>query len=301
MVHILFNDPGLIAWTPGDTVDHVSRKKFDNRASNLRWANRKEQRDNQKIRQCKKRISAVRLCKDGECHEFESLLDAGAFIGAHPSNLSRQKTVKGWTVEKLEQPDFEGEKWAEVNQYTKVSNFGRVWTFGTKMFPKAKRSGYVMYRNINVARWVLELFVGPPPSKSHTADHIDRIRCNNHVDNLRWASKEEQCANQSQHKTRKLQKVEARALSSSEWTVFESSIAAIKALGLNPTRVKHALDPSRRRPTAKGIDGVEYELRRVVDEDQMTFKGEVWKDVDVDEWIEGGVYYKIDERPRVPP
>ena len=40
------------------------------------------------------------------------------------------------------------------------------------------------------------LFIGPPPDKDSTVDHINRISVENHFRNLRWASKSEQARNQ---------------------------------------------------------------------------------------------------------
>lgn len=58
-------------------------------------------------------------------------------------------------------------------------------------------------KKITVARAILTTLVGPPPTKSHTADHIDRNPENNTIDNLRWASKSEQRDNQMRPKTQK--------------------------------------------------------------------------------------------------
>jgi HNH endonuclease/NUMOD4 motif len=46
-----------------------------------------------------------------------------------------------------------------------------------------------------VHRLVALAFVGEPPTIDHTVDHIDTNAQNNHVSNLRWATKEEQQLN----------------------------------------------------------------------------------------------------------
>jgi hypothetical protein len=48
-----------------------------------------------------------------------------------------------------------------------------------------------------VHRLVLLAFVGPPPTSKHTGDHIDRNPKNNVLQNMRWATKEEQIRNSS--------------------------------------------------------------------------------------------------------
>jgi hypothetical protein len=46
-----------------------------------------------------------------------------------------------------------------------------------------------------------QLFIGPPPTPAHTVDHIDRVRTNNVLSNLRWATKSEQSENQHKPKS----------------------------------------------------------------------------------------------------
>jgi hypothetical protein len=52
---------------------------------------------------------------------------------------------------------------------------------------------------IRVHKCMLLSWVGPPPSPLHTPDHIDGDPSNNALENLRWASKAEQRANQKAH------------------------------------------------------------------------------------------------------
>jgi hypothetical protein len=48
-----------------------------------------------------------------------------------------------------------------------------------------------------VARLIAQAFI-PNPDDHPTVDHIDRDSLNNHVTNLRWASRHTQCMNQDQ-------------------------------------------------------------------------------------------------------
>ncbi len=56
------------------------------------------------------------------------------------------------------------------------------WTFGVRN----RRNGYMYIGRIKVHRIVAVAFLGPPPSKQHVVDHIDRDRTNNSIENLRW-------------------------------------------------------------------------------------------------------------------
>jgi hypothetical protein len=71
------------------------------------------------------------------------------------------------------------------------------------------KSGYVITnvvgddgkrRGITIGRAIASTFHGPPPTPDHTADHIDRDRDNDILDNIRWANKKEQCDNRDMPK-----------------------------------------------------------------------------------------------------
>ena len=49
--------------------------------------------------------------------------------------------------------------------------------------------------NIYIARALASTFRGPPPTKAHTADHEDKIRANDTLDNIRWLCKRGQAIN----------------------------------------------------------------------------------------------------------
>jgi hypothetical protein len=53
---------------------------------------------------------------------------------------------------------------------------------------------------VNVGRVMLEAFVGPPTLRQ-TADHINRVKTDNRIENLRWATRVEQQANRGPHKS----------------------------------------------------------------------------------------------------
>jgi hypothetical protein len=81
----------------------------------------------------------------------------------------------------------------------KVSNLGRVDNYrGTKVFGNNNEKGYkgvvIAGKRHLVHRLVLETFIGPCPPK-YECDHINRVCHDNRVENLRWVTRVENCAN----------------------------------------------------------------------------------------------------------
>lgn len=70
--------------------------------------------------------------------------------------------------------------------------------------PTLNKDGYNVielgYKPCRIAKLMGETFLAKPESPSHTIDHIDRIRCNDNINNLRWASKSEQQQNSSRYR-----------------------------------------------------------------------------------------------------
>lgn len=50
---------------------------------------------------------------------------------------------------------------------------------------------------VQVARMVVSSFFGKPPTLKHTADHMNGVRSDDHLENLRWYSKAEQSLNRT--------------------------------------------------------------------------------------------------------
>ena len=98
------------------------------------------------------------------------------------------------------------EEWKDFHRY-KVSNLGRVKSLygkGDKMLkPDIDKDGYETLRlhnavgsdkkktKMSVSRIVALTFI-PNPENKETVDHINRVRTDNRVENLRWATTKEQ-------------------------------------------------------------------------------------------------------------
>lgn len=74
----------------------------------------------------------------------------------------------------------------------RYSRLDRVWTFGIKN----ETTGYMIFTGqVRVHQVVCTAFHGAAPDKNMIVDHINGNRCDNHPDNLRWATKEENVFN----------------------------------------------------------------------------------------------------------
>jgi len=201
-VHVLVAT-AFIGPKPSDrhTVDHINRDKSDNRVQNLRWATPSEQhanRDNPFKRQSRRMVEAKGV--DGEWTRFESVVDAVNACSVNRSDINKVlkgklKTAKGMSFRYVVLPNIPGEDWRIVHG-SWVSSAGRLKRKDGGVFcPIPNKLGYCRFMGRPVHQLVALAFLGPPPSPSHTVDHINRNPSDNQVKNLRWATPSEQRRN----------------------------------------------------------------------------------------------------------
>jgi hypothetical protein len=307
VVHVLFNDPDLEFFVPGSTVDHKNRKIEDNAALNLRWATPKEQSSNSSCYRfsdadldAQRHKVSIRRPDGSEARVFGSMTALAAHFdckvgGTIIGHISR----KGWIVEKVADEDLNGELWKAHENGWKFSNLGRVSRDGVvKRFPASKdAAGYVRFevdgKRANLPRCILEAFGFERPTSKHTVDHKNRVRSDNRLCNLHWATKSEQRRNQEPRTTRERRPFEGRATGSLSWAPFESIEDAERATGCSKTGMRNVLNKASRAKTAGNPNGVRFEFRVVVDAYQNDNVGEVWKDVVPADWCSGGKYYRL--------
>ena len=196
---------------PGCTVDHINRKKADNRACNLQWAKKSEQCVNRKKavkRRDSKPIWVWKLCEGRESAVlYENAGDASsACVGAHAANLRKvalgsygQTAGYGAEFQRVE-PEIEGEVFRRTGTI-EVSQFGRMRRFGAVYTPRPLENQiYATYDNNLFHRLVAlawpDIVGKRPDDPTYTVDHINRDCTDNRASNLRWASKAAQRANQ---------------------------------------------------------------------------------------------------------
>ena len=189
-------------------VDHINRNPSDNAITNLRWATLKEQAKNKVY----KNISRYQTNKSVEQYDLNDNLikvwksgkEASVALGILLTCISavcrgRQKTSGGFKWKNPSVPDLPGEIWKEYKHGYLVSSFSRFKSPYGQLLKQVIVDGYkkVSLKDKKFFSHCISclVFHGSRPSKDHTVDHIDRNPLNDHIDNLRWATHEEQAQN----------------------------------------------------------------------------------------------------------
>lgn len=135
------------------------------------------------------------------------------------------------------------EEWRQICGRN-VSSLGRmrVECSGTAFYPKVDQAGYPRItikqegtgKTVQVHRLVARAFLGEPPFETATVDHINGIRHDNRVDNLRWATRSEQAKNRDHSMASKRngqgRVVEANA--GDGWVTFPTIVKAKAFFGI---------------------------------------------------------------------
>ncbi len=177
-----------------------------------------------------------------------------------------------------------------------VSSKGNIrYANGKVTIPKANSSagGYcrvkISGKNYFVHRLVALAFLDPPKAGQVTVDHKNLIRSDNRVENLQWASHQEQIVSSHQNNVNRGSCAQAasRAIvgrkvgsSDDEWTEYPSAHEAAHVLELNRSSISQCCSGKRKTTGSYQFKFVQ----EVIDEE------EEWKDVvlEMDVVLEGG-------------
>ena len=211
--------------TTDSTPDHIAkydgdwiRERGDNRASNIRWASKRQQRSNQKTSRPRADSKPVAVWKVGESEEtaivYHSTASAAKALGLDERNLKtvaqgRRPTIKGFKAiyKQRDEPDkiHEDEEF-RLYQGFSVSQYGRVLSqSGLPMTPKNFCGPYAAVQRGEIKNKLVHHLVagawpeivGTCPGLGYTVDHKDRNTHNNSATNLRWATERDQKLNQT--------------------------------------------------------------------------------------------------------
>ena len=291
-------------------VDHIDGDRSNNRAVNLRWASPRENRNNATTRSnrksnCPKQSKPVKARPVGGTEwslRFESACDAAKKLGVSQGNIwsclherNGRKSTGGYEFE-FDEPNepaqLPGEEWRRHDETgAMVSSLGRVKNARSGVVSRGSKrdDGYVAVgvtiggrqRTRKMHRLVAEAFGLPRLPGQNEVNHIDGDPSNNRVENLEWASCQENVRhshrtnpNRGNGGAQTSQGVEALGADGAVVARYPSLTAAAEALGVRSHNSISACLAGRAK-TCRG-----FQFRRVVEEADK--EGEVWKDIPED-------------------
>lgn len=202
----------------------------------------------------------------GEETRYDSLIDAAFALGVDRKTITKRlnqnssKELRGYVFRQcpehlVKQADQPGEIWkdaifrGELVKGVRVSNMGRVQLRkGTRTEGGILNDRLTVGIRINnkdvgpgVHLVIAHTFIGPPPSPEHTVDHKDGDSMNNHLTNLRWATKEDQARNMTTNRAVRKYDLEGNLLKT-----YGTITEAAEANSLSRWRVKDAAETGKR-------------------------------------------------------
>jgi len=132
---------------------------------------------------------------------------------------------------------------------------------------------------VSVARAILSTFVGEPPTRHHTADHINTNYQDNRLENLRWATKSEQSYNQTRTGDRDYKRIPIIVTIDNIEKEYQSISEASRDLGISGGTVHNILNEA-------------FDSSRKFKNISIKYK-EITQDLEDEIWLE------LEEKPNV--
>jgi hypothetical protein len=192
-------------------VDHVNRIRHDNRKENLRWVTPLENSKNRKTSKNPSGSRAIDRLKDGKfLDSWESATVAGRTLNIDNSQITaccreRLDTAGGFQWRYKEQTDHPGEEWKAIEfrgVRLEASTFGRIRSERGIYKGTTYDGGYqcVTGDHFPVHRIICEAFKSHERKEGQTmVNHLDSNPSNNHIDNLVWATPQENTQHAYEH------------------------------------------------------------------------------------------------------
>lgn len=205
------------------TVNHDNLCTWDNDIDNLTYFSPPEQMRHSLEENKERKTAGPALSKPiiawrvvgrfrvraGPYMRFPSITDAAKALGLDPravcsvcNVLRGNKSHHGFSFCYAPEVLFDGEVWETAMANGKplkgchVTRYGRVRISGRVTFGSTGKHGYLFVKvdhsTYPVHKIIAETFLGLPPDPTYSPNHLNGIHDDNSLDNLEWASREDQ-------------------------------------------------------------------------------------------------------------
>jgi hypothetical protein len=244
-------------------VDHIDNNESNNTLANLRWVTHSENIQHSWDSNANRKSHGAAISIPIRCIEtqieYPSATIAAKELRLHQGSIcevlkGRLKTTGNLTFEYVEEPDLENECWKHHPTLgLPVSTQGRVINQSGKTPGCRHPSGYmtVKYKgkSYKVHRLVAETWLDNPEKKPQV-DHINNVRHNNTLTNLRWVTRSENVQHSFDTNANRKSNAAARSrpIRCIETQIeYPSATIAAKELGLDSSSITKVLNKKRKR------------------------------------------------------
>ena len=192
----------------GHSVDHINRKRYDNRLVNLRWATAKQQNHN--TRRPQRKLLRVLRKSEEDSKEYDNVMDAAYTLKTDLNLKAKHTSVRTFIVMAINAgKKYQGYRWEYVCEKPKgriatipslpryaVSECGMIRDLYGRWGKGGVRLAYnvvaVMIDGVSRARFVhrlvAETFCAGQSEQNNVCNHINGCKTDNRSSNLEWTT-----------------------------------------------------------------------------------------------------------------